>query len=1743
MPNDIIIIQADAKGRFTLSGVARADILKVDISDVDLIITTKAGGHYLLPNAGIGAMSATPQDVVFNNATISTNQLLGEVGTALYTADAIPMPSSLKLEGAQEGGEAKDNAHAKTLAQQQEVIQQLQKQLAESQHKFDEESKHHSDHEADHQAQVSALTVNTEASVEQLVAKAQHIEESLHRSDYDYVPPHQYELPPAPVASPPGVPPPISLTPIVNLFMGNVVGTTTVAGSGVTYIYGGGGAASTGSDAQLGPHDALQFSAASIAGTSGNDIIYANGPLVGNNTPATDRSHNAKEFSLSVAGYFTSLNDVEISGVPDGVTIVGATSSGGGTYILPSATVTDHQTFTIIYDMDSWRGGSNTFDLNFHISGITTRHVTFDENQSFRFQYIDVTSTAQVTDPTLVYDYRGISKQIYVLPTLAQPSIIDSGDGDDVVYGGLNADTITVGNGNDQIDAGDGDDAVYTGNGNNTVALGTGTNSLASGNGNDTVSAGDGVNTINVGAGTNSITVGDGNNAITTGAGNDTILTGNGANVIHDAGGTITITTGTGNDAITTAGGGGTIAAGDGNNTVTVNSTSGSTDTYTISTSGNGTNTITGGDDLYIVNVGTGTNNISLGNGTAGFNSQITAGAGTNTILTGNGRHTINVGAGVASITTGTGNDAITTAGGGGTIAAGDGNNTVTVNSTSGSTDTYTISTSGNGTNTITGGDDLYIVNVGTGTNNISLGNGTAGFNSQITAGAGTNTILTGNGRHTINVGAGVATITTGTGNDAITTAGGGGTIAAGDGNNTVTVNSTSGSTDTYTISTSGNGTTNVTGGDDNYTINTATGVAVISIGSGTSSITTGSSSDNITVGNGAMTIVAGSGNNVIATGNGVVSITTGTGNDTITTTGGGGVINTGAGTNSVSVTSGNYTITTGDGNDTIATGNGSSILNIGDGNDNITIGNGNNTIISGVGSGTVSDTILAGNGNNIFRLGLGSHTITAGSGTNTLDYSTISSDASTGYTIEAYLNSGFAKAWNIGHTIALMNDTLAGISNVITNNLNAIVQGSTGNNVITGGNGNDTFTGNGGNDTMYGGGGDDSLTGGAGNDLLYGDSGNNTFYTGSGGNDYLYGGSGNNSFYSQHAGVRYDGTNGANLGVGQINFVSYASSTASVNVNLLAGVGTSGYASGDAYAFTPTANVSSINRVYGSIYNDTITDSSGNETIYGGNGDDTLNTYNGNDTLYGENNNDTFNSLGTGIKTLDGGSGTNNYYLGRATDFVRTTAGAYDSIRYNLSGSGVLVNLDSVSHSVINSLGATRTIAASSGNGWGVTVADASSYALGDNYTQDGIDLIWGSGSNDVVFGSNTNLDFDGNSGVDYFFGGNGNDLIRMTDNDRLDGGGGVDLFYVNTNNNTTIYLDGSADINGNSIADSIDRGVSTLTIAAGSSPTGVAITYQGFGLGYSGTDYLSNIENILGAGGNDILVGNSSGNQINAQQGSNAIYGLGGNDIIYCTVGNNTIDGGIGTDSVNFDNNWYSSAATGVQVFLANATFTGASDKATYWGNGLDIFQSRTGPTGAYSYSTITNVEDINGSNNDDVLYGDSFANTITGNNGNDVLAGNGGADTLNGGNGNDTFRVTSTDLANVILFSGGAGTDTVTAAGASQSAGGISNANFSSIETFDVRNSIAGGSYSMNANDITGLADNGTASSITFKLDSGDTFTASVGSGTGALTALVASSTATDTIYYFYSDAGHTLLNATNRVAILDVHYGAG
>ena len=1084
----------------------------------------------------------------------------------------------------------------------------------------------------------------------------------------------------------------------------------------------------------------------------------------------------------------------------------------------------------------------------------------------------------------------------------------------------------------------------------------------------------------------------------------------------------------------------------------------------------------------------------------------ITAGDGNDTIYGGRNNDTIAAGTGNNEVYARDGNDVITTGDGDNLVDGGAGTNSITT---------------GAGNDTISAADGANSIIAGEGTNSVTLGNG----NNTVSTGAGNDTIIAGNGDNTITDLAGNNVVTLGDGNNSFTTGDGDNTIETGNGDNSIAVGTGINVIDT------GTGVDTVTAGDGTNTITDAGGATVIitgdatntiTLGLGQATITTGSGDDAITVTGGGGSFNLGDGTNSVQGGNGDYILTSGTGDDTITFGAGMHTISMGGGNNTLILGDGAATVTAGSGDDQITVGSGGGSVDAGDGTNNILVGDGDYTISGGSGD----DVMVSGTGNSIFRPGLGTNSITAGAGINTIDYSTV---AGTGLVIEV----GAGTATGTG-----VNDTFSGIRHVIGSNNGDAITGDASANQLTGGTGNDSIVGGGGSDTIDGGDGDDTLIGGSDADRIYGGDGNNTI-SGGGGADSLYGGSGNNTFINPTVGTYYDGTNGQNMQAGQLNTIDYSGETVALTINLQGGFGQGGAAQGAVYAFTPTGGVNSINRIIGGTGNDSLLGSAGDDYLDGGAG--------GSDSLDG----------GLGNNTLVGGGGTDRFYMGLGNDTI-IGSNSVDFLYYQNSDAGVVINFDEVSRSFTNSLGQTLTVDAYSGRGFAATANDQYSYAIGDYYTPvDGtstsMDTVYGARSHQtLLFSHSTDVRFFGGSAADTVSSGTGNLQVEFSaGQDRYNGGGsGYNVVSSNTayggQVNTVVYLDGTKDIDNNGQADHLQRNVASLTSGGEA--------YDGFMIGWGNATQATaanltlfkNFGHLLGAGNNDILVGNDNANEINGRGGSNALYGYGGDDTIHAIEGANYIDGGDGRDMLNFVastnstigqlGSWSSSLTAGVSVYLADGSFFAASDKANLWGAGFSTHQVRTGSTGTYLYSQVVNMEDVYGTSYGDVIYGNSVANIIYGNNGNDTIAGGGGADSLYGGSGDDLFLATAAEMGSIYQFHGSTGTDTVQAAGWTFTANSFSDTIMEQIEVLDVRNGAAGESYSMTFRDVQRIHDAGTSSAITLRLDSGDTFTANAGTGT----ALLVSSSGSEQVYKYYSDPGHTMNDNVNLLATLTIQY---
>jgi Ca2+-binding RTX toxin-like protein len=219
-------------------------------------------------------------------------------------------------------------------------------------------------------------------------------------------------------------------------------------------------------------------------------------------------------------------------------------------------------------------------------------------------------------------------------------------------------------------------------------------------------------------------------------------------------------------------------------------------------------------------------------------------------------------------------------------------------------------------------------------------------------------------------------------------------------------------------------------------------------------------------------------------------------------------------------------------------------------------------------------------------------------------------------------------------------------------------------------------------------------------------------------------------------------------------------------------------------------------------------------------------------------------------------------------------------------------------------------------------------------------------------IHGGDGNDTEKGGSGNDMLFGDNGDDLLDgRGGNDDTHGGAGVD---------TADYSDRTANLN-ISLDDVNNDG------------------------GPGGHDNIhSDIENVLGGYGNDMIVGSAADNMICGGGGDDVIKGLGGND---------NLDGGVGGVAVYAQNTGNDRIEGGDGNDIINASDYG--NCSMYGGAGNDWIYGWQGN------------DYIDGGDGDDVCHGYTGNDVIYGGTGSDYLYGEGGNDVINGDNGNSIFH----------------------------------------------------------------------------------------------------------------------------------------
>jgi len=171
-----------------------------------------------------------------------------------------------------------------------------------------------------------------------------------------------------------------------------------------------------------------------------------------------------------------------------------------------------------------------------------------------------------------------------------------------------------------------------------------------------------------------------------------------------------------------------------------------------------------------------------------------------------------------------------------------------------------------------------------------------------------------------------------------------------------------------------------------------------------------------------------------------------------------------------------------------------------------------------------------------------------------------------------------------------------------------------------------------------------------------------------------------------------------------------------------------------------------------------------------------------------------------------------------------------------------------------------------------------------------DGNDLLNGGAGDDLLDARGGNDQLQGDLGRDTLLGGDGNDLLD---------GGSSGANTTSTVNAISIGGDAPDDISGG-------PGIDTVTYAARTVNTFVSLddlpndgaTSLGMLPVLEGDNVRSDVENVIGGRGNDVLTGSAADNALSGGDGNDALSGLAGNDTLEGGRGNDQLLGGEGDD-----------------------------------------------------------------------------------------------------------------------------------------------------------------------------------------------------------------------------------------------------
>ncbi|MES2664627.1 MAG: calcium-binding protein [Pseudomonadota bacterium] len=686
------------------------------------------------------------------------------------------------------------------------------------------------------------------------------------------------------------------------------------------------------------------------------------------------------------------------------------------------------------------------------------------------------------------------------------------------------------------------------------------------------------------------------------------------------------------------------------------------------------------------------------------------------------------------------------------------------------------------------------------------------------------------------------------------------------------------------------------------------------------------------------------------------------------------------------------------------------------------------NQLFGGVGN----DSLTGGLGDDVLNGGAGADVLAGGDGADTVAYT--GSTAAVNVNLETQVVSGGEAAGDVLTSIenaigSAFNDTLYGsvYENLITGGAgNDYVFADLGNDTIIGGAGADTFDGSQGTDTVIysasaaavnvnlttgaGAGGDaasdvlsgvEYVTGSAFNDTITGDSSANLLI-GAAGNDNLQGGTDEDTLMG---GLGSDTLAGGD----DIDMIDYSLAAAGIAVSLATGTGTAGEAAGDV--------ISGVEQVFGSAFNDTITGNSVDNLLIAGSGSDVLAGGAGNDSIFGETGNDTVYG-DAGADSLEGGDGFDvlsyassaaavqinlalklhtggdaegdyirdfEHVIGSAFNDVMTgdifdrilSGGAGDDTLYGGTGIDTLIGGAGNDTYQIDSVDDVTDESTGSGTDLVLTAVTYTATAGIENMTLTSTLNVGLTGNtlNNLLTGNSGVFGSTSNRGNNALYGLDGNDtLIGFGGQDTLDGGAGNDslvggadgdVYVIDSTGDVIVELDGGG----------LDAVFSSITHTLGTYVEDLTLTGS------------ANI-NGTGTAFSNILAGNSGANVLNGQAGNDTISANAGNDTLNGATGNDSMSGGLGDD-----------------VYYVDST---GDRTVEFFGEGLDkVFSDITlALSSNVEHLTLTGTANINGTgtNDSNILRGNTGANLLMGWGANDTLIADAGNDTLDGGLGID-------------------------------------------------------------------------------------------------------------------------------------------